>query len=139
MKASRELNNAYKSLYRLLPIAEEFEKELSNLYSVPQQYQIYYILPILNRLVVGKVRTTDFPDAIMLVPEISEVLWVFQDLKTLRNKIIHTQRRFSYAEYMELLVLLGKGKGIYMKINRVLNLLEQRFGVDPTTLKLTQF
>lgn len=107
----------------LLPYANTFCEELRTLHLEPQDKQLSLIEHSLNELVESNVRENDWSREMRIDPRFHSLLESFEELKDVRNLIIHQSKTLTYDEYMDLLSRLYEyGQNINWLIKRAIDM-----------------
>lgn len=110
----------------LLPYANTFCEELRLLPLESQDQQLGLIQHSLNELVESNVRENDWPREMRINPNFHSLLESFEELKDVRNLIIHQSKTLTHEEYMNLLSRLYEyGQNINWLIKRAIDLLAE--------------
>ena len=110
----------------LLPHANTFCEELRTLHLEPQDKQLGLIEHSLNELVESNVRENDWSREMRIDPRFHSLLESFEELKDVRDLIIHQSKTLTYDEYMDLLSRLYEyGQNINWLIKRAIDMLSE--------------
>ena len=110
----------------LLPYANTFCEELRVLHREPQDKQLGLIEHSLNELVESNVKENDCPREMRIDPRFRSLLESFEELKDVRNLIIHQSKTLTHDEYMELLTRLYEyGQNINWLIKHAIDMLSE--------------
>lgn len=114
-----------EKLIFLQPYANQFAQALSEMSLEPQDQQLEFISFPLNELVESHVRYDDWSRYLALDPRMHDMLDAFEELKNVRNLIIHRSKTLTYDEAMTLLHRLYEhGQHIDWQIKQAISILE---------------
>lgn len=110
----------------LQPYANRFAEDLLEMATVPQKDQLRFISSSLNELVESNVRYGSWSRSLELDHRMHSMIDALEELKNVRNIIIHRSKTLTYAEIMNLLHLLYEhGQYIDWMISRAISILEE--------------
>lgn len=116
-----------EKLIFLQPYANQFTQSLSEMSLEPQDRHLEFISFSLNELVESHVRYDDWSRYLTLDPRMHDMLDAFEELKKVRNLIIHRSKTLTYDETMKLLHRLYEhGQHIDWQINQAISILESQ-------------
>lgn len=114
-----------EKLVFLQPYANQFTQSLSEMSLEPQDQQLEFISFPLNELVESHVRYDDWSRHLALDPRMHDMIDAFEELKNVRNLIIHRSKTLTYDETMNLLHRLYEhGQHIDWQIKQAISILE---------------
>ena len=112
----------------LLPYSNKFCEKLRDLHIYPQDNQLLEIEPELNNLVEGEVSPDHWPDFIIKDRNFITMVESFEELKRIRNSIIHDFKTLSYDEKMILIKeLYENGSEINFLIKKNIDYIENKY------------
>lgn len=111
----------------LQPYANRFAQDLSEMFLQPQKQQLEFISFSLNELVESDVRYGNWSRYLSIDPRMHGLLDAFEELKNVRNLIIHRSKTLTYYEMRDLIARLYEyGKHIDWQIDQAISILESK-------------